>query len=61
MNEIKDIKEHLAAAREAIDGRVRCDSPEYAALDMLERALDLLTDKVAKIDTEIWRIMNPNP
>lgn len=42
----KEIADLLAAARHVIDGRVDSRTPEYAALDNLERALSLLVDMV---------------
>lgn len=50
---MKEVRELLHQARYAIDGGVRFDSPEYAALDALERALALLVERVQEIAPEI--------
>lgn len=50
---MKEIKEILAEARWHIDGQVNCHTPEYAALDKLERALLLLVERVEEIAPEI--------
>jgi len=47
--EMKAIKELLEEARFHIDGQVNCHTPEYAALDKLERALSLLVEKVERV------------
>lgn len=50
---MKEIKELLADARFHIDGQMNCRTPEYAALDKLERALTLLANKVQQIMPEL--------
>ena len=59
---MKEIKELLSAAREAIDGSVSVDVPGvYSALDHLERAISILVQKVQDMDKELYRVQNPNP
>jgi hypothetical protein len=52
------IKELLEEARFHIDGQVNCHTPEYAALDKLERALSLLAERVEKIDRTATQAAN---
>ena len=54
MNEIREL---LQEARHHIDGGCDCRTPEYRALDLLERAVTALADKVrdAQTRTTDWR------
>lgn len=49
MNDMSEVRDLLKAARHAIDGGVDSRTPEYQALDDLERAVSLLTAIVANI------------
>lgn len=42
----REIYSYLKEAREAIDGRMNCHTPEYEALDNLERAIEKLFEVV---------------
>ncbi|MDD5722671.1 MAG: hypothetical protein PHY29_02900 [Syntrophales bacterium] len=44
----------LDTAREAIDGKMNCNTPEYEALDNLERAMRLFVDKLERAE-RTWR------
>jgi len=51
MKEIKQLKQLLDGARNAIDGSVSVDVPGvYSALDHLERAMSLIVQKVQELD-----------
>ena len=50
MNEIKEL---LSEARHFIDGHMNCHTPEYTALDRLERAVSLLAEKVQELAPEV--------
>lgn len=50
---MKEIKEMLAEARHHIDGGVNCHTPEYQALDKLERAVTMLMEKVAALRKDL--------
>ena len=47
---MKAINEYLDAARYHIDGGVDCRTPEYHALDHMERAVRLLAAKLDAAD-----------
>lgn len=55
---MKEIKEMLAEARWHIDGQVNCHTPEYHALDKLERALTMLMEHVEEKDQANARAAN---
>jgi hypothetical protein len=50
---MKEIKELLDEARFHIDGQVNCHTPEYHALDKLERAIGLLAAKVQSLTKDL--------
>ena len=55
---MKEIRALLEEARFHIDGQVNCNTPEYAALDMLERALSALVAKVEIADRKASKAAN---
>jgi hypothetical protein len=55
---MKDVRSMLDEARYHIDGQVDCRTPEYQALDKLERAISLLADRVEKDSKEAARAAN---
>lgn len=55
---MEDIRDLLEEARFHIDGQVNCTTPEYHALDKLERAISALVDKVAAIDKSAAQAAN---
>jgi ribosome-associated translation inhibitor RaiA len=51
------VNEILDEARQVIDGECDCHTPEYRALDLLERALRKLDDK---FEAHYHNRVNPN-
>jgi hypothetical protein len=52
-NNVKEIREMLDDARFHIDGQINCHTPEYHALDKLERALTMLVQKVEMLRKDL--------
>ncbi len=50
----QSVKEILMDAREIIDGEMNCHTPEYRALDKLERALDQLCGEVSELNGSVF-------
>lgn len=52
-NREREVRDLLNAARDVIDGKVDCRTPEYAALDGLERALSALLAGVTELRNQL--------
>ena len=55
---MREIRELLTEARFHIDGQMNCRTPEYAALDKLERAVSALVAKVEIADRKASKAAN---